>query len=122
MLDWSLPGWKPVRPVDQREGGGWISEAHGGRWGKVKLPQDWVVALGVGQDDLLISAELITYAHRDCALSGASRGERRRAVVSRVPGSGVRRRGRMVDEERPVQGSILSLKDLKVLCPITGKL
>ena len=86
------------------------------------MPHDWHAAVGVGTHDLLVSPDLITYARRACSypvppeLSGGALSchiflDRPRAI-------GIV----WLKKNGQVQGSFLRLKDLKVLCPITGKL
>jgi hypothetical protein len=121
-LDWDSTSWKPVRSVGTREGGGWITEAHGGRWGKVPLPHDWEVAIGVDRDDLLVSPDLIAYAHRDCSclvppsMSGDALSCH--IFLDRPNRVGVA----WLKKDGQVQGSLLDLKNLSVVCPITGRL
>jgi hypothetical protein len=81
-----------------------------------------VAAAGVGSDDLLVSTDLVTFAHRGCAYRVSpemSGGEASCHVfLDRGAGVGVV----WLKKGGHVQGSFLRLKDLKVLCAITGKL
>jgi len=122
-LDWGSMSWKPVRAVGTREGGGWIVNGpRDVKWGKVRLPHDWVVAVGVGRDDLLVSPDLIAYAHRDCTyqVPPSTSGDALSCHIfqdrpNRVGVAWLKKGGQ-------VQGSLLDLEDLSVVCPITGKL
>jgi hypothetical protein len=122
-LDWKGLAWKPVRTMSQRDRGGWVGPD---QWGTVKAPHDWITAVKVGNDDLLISTDLVTFAKRKASYKLPFAINDQEATVQvflkASVGIGIIWRydnGNWDNPNKKGYGQFLSLPSLKPICPIS---
>jgi hypothetical protein len=122
QLSWAPPSWKTVRHISARDAKGWVTPD---RWGDVKSPHDWITAVAIGNDDLLISNDLVTYAHKDFSYIPKTTIQDQRSLVQVFlkPGFAVGVIWRYDNERwenhmKNERGVLLSLPSLKPLCNI----
>ncbi len=61
QFDWPSETWKPVRKISTAGRNGWVDAS---KWGKLNRPHDWLGALQIGNDDLLISTDIVAFAKK----------------------------------------------------------